>query len=63
MSHLRQFADHMLGGRLDAFVAEQRAQGIGWDRIARTIWDCTDHKVNLAGQTLRSWYVDQRESA
>jgi hypothetical protein len=61
MTHLRQFADHMLGGRLDAFVAEHRAQGIGWDKIARELWDCTEHKINLSGQTLRDWYVDREK--
>lgn len=60
MTYLRQFADHVLGGRLDSLVDELRAQGVGWDKIARTIWDCTDHKINLSGQTLRSWYMEQK---
>lgn len=60
MTHLRQFADHVLGGRLDAFVAEHRAQGIGWEAIAKELWDCTDHKINLSGQTLRAWYAKGR---
>jgi hypothetical protein len=62
MTHLRQFADYVLHGRLDAFVEERRARGIGWETIARDLWDYTEHRVNLSGQTLRGWYV-QKKSA
>jgi hypothetical protein len=61
MTYLRQLADHVLGGRLDAFVAEHRAQGVGWEAIAKELWDCTGHKINLSGQTLRGWYHDSEK--
>lgn len=63
MTYLRQFADHVMAGRLDSFVEEHRAQGFGWDKIAREIWDCTEHKINLSGQTLRSWYMKNGHAA
>jgi hypothetical protein len=62
MTHLRQFADHVLRGRLDDFVLEHRAQGVSWEAIAKELWDCTGHKINLSGQTLRQWYHLQEKT-
>lgn len=63
MTYLRQLADHVLSGRLDAFVEEHRAQGVGWEAIAKELWDVTEHKINLSGQTLRSWYHKNSHAA
>lgn len=62
MTHLRQFADHVLGGRLDSFVTEHRARGVSWEAIAKELWDYTGHKINLSGQTLRGWYTEKQSA-
>lgn len=56
MSYLRQYADHVLKGKLDTLVETLREQGLGWEAVAKEIWRVTGHKVNLSGQTLRGWY-------
>jgi hypothetical protein len=58
LSPLRRFADHCLEGKLDEVVAELRAEGRGWEAIAREIWARTDHVIELSGQTLQGWYRD-----
>jgi hypothetical protein len=63
MTHLRQFADYVFHGRLDAFVKERRSKGTSWERIAKEIWDETDHRINLSGQTLRGWYTPARRKS
>lgn len=61
MTYLRLYADNVLGGKLDDLVNAFRAQGMGWEAVAKELWRITDHKVNLSGQTLRGWYVAPRQ--
>lgn len=43
---------------LDKTVADLRGQHKSWENIAREVWMLSDGKVNISGQTLRSWYPD-----
>lgn len=63
MSYLRQYADAVLDGQLDATVRLLRKQGHGWERVAKELWRMTDHRVNLSGQTLRGWYLAGQKRA
>jgi hypothetical protein len=60
MTHFQLYADNVLGGNLDSIVGGFRAQGKGWEAIAKELWRISDHKVNVSGQTLRSWYIAPR---
>jgi len=53
---LRRFADHLLRGKLDEVVTEQRAGGRSWETIARELYVKTTGQINLSGRTLRNWY-------
>lgn len=43
---------------VDLFVKDLRAQRRSWESIARELWALTSGKVDVTGQTLRSWYPD-----
>lgn len=46
--------DHLLKGGLDVFVADRRARGRSWRRIAQDILEVTG--VDVTYETIRSWY-------
>lgn len=58
----QQLADHLLMGRLDHLVDACRAQGMGWEAIAKELWRLSSHRVNVSGQTLRNWYPEQQSA-
>jgi hypothetical protein len=62
-SSLRQAIDILLGdpARLDQVVAELRAQGLGWRRVAFEVRDLTH--VDVTHETLRNWYSETGEPA
>lgn len=62
MTYFRLYADNVLGGRLDALVEAYREQGRGWEAVAKELWRISDHKVNVSGQTLRSWYIGRKQA-
>lgn len=49
-------ADHLLDGTLDSFVADRRATGRAWAKIARDLFEATGGKIDVTHETLRSWY-------
>lgn len=49
----RQFADHLLGGRLDALLAQWRAEGDTLDQIVDRLRD--EHGVDVSRETVRRW--------
>lgn len=58
-SPIWKFANLLLEGRLDAIVAELRADGNGWRRISRQLWLDTSGEVDITHETLRRWYQEQ----
>lgn len=51
----RRLLDHLLGGQLDAFVADRRAAGQPWRIVARDVHAETG--VDITPEALRSWYA------
>jgi hypothetical protein len=43
---------------LEAFVRSRRSSGVSWRRIVRELYEVTDHQVDVAPETLRSWIPD-----
>lgn len=58
----QQLADSLLRGKLDDLVGAYRAQGFGWEALAKELWRVSGHKVNISGQTLRNWYSTPQPS-
>lgn len=58
-THGRELADVLMGGTLDAYVAEQRLVGVSWRAIARGIALRTGSKVNVTGEAVRQWYAGE----
>jgi hypothetical protein len=54
----RRYADLLLDGGLDAFVASRRAENRAWRLISRDLWESTDGKLDITYETLRSWFPD-----
>jgi hypothetical protein len=52
----QQYADHLLGGKLAEFVAERRAAGAGWRRIATDLRETTG--ISASHETVRSWFPE-----
>ena len=51
-----RLADITVDGRLVEILTAQRAAGVAYDVIARTLF--TDHGIDVTGQTLRRWCAD-----
>lgn len=54
----RQLADTLLPGGVDQFIAERRAAGASWRRIALDLRDATKARVDVTPETLRNWHAD-----
>lgn len=54
-----QLADMLLPEGLPSFVAERRAAGRSWRRLARDIYDATDQRIDVSFETLRGWFSDE----
>lgn len=61
-SHAWRLADVLLAEGLEVFVATRRAAGQSWRRIARDLYEETNHEVDVAQETLRSWLPDTGEA-
>lgn len=55
-SPTRRLLDHLISEGLDVFVADRRARGWSWRRVARDITDATG--IDVSFETVRSWYPD-----
>jgi len=53
-SPTRRLLDHLIPEGVDVFVADRRARGYSWRRIARDIEDATGIEVTY--ETVRSWF-------
>lgn len=53
-----RYADELLDRPLAEYVAEQRADGVSWRRIALNLRDETDGEIDITYETLRSWFPD-----
>lgn len=56
----RQLAELLLNEPLDRFVRTRRAAGHAWRQIAIELRDATDGRVDVTGESLRSWFPDQK---
>lgn len=59
----QRLADLILERPLAEFVAERRANDVSWRRISRDLSDQTAGAVEISGESLRSWFCDDLESA
>lgn len=50
-----QLAVILLDG-VDGLVSDLRDEGRSWESIARELWAVTAGKIDVTGQTVRSWY-------
>lgn len=57
-SHGWRLADVLLDEGLEEFVRSRRGGGVSWRRIVRELYEVTDHQVDVAPETLRSWIPD-----
>jgi hypothetical protein len=48
----------LLDEGLEEFVRSRRDSGVSWRRIVRELYEVTDHQVDVAPETLRSWIPD-----
>lgn len=55
MTPTRQLADNILPGGVDQFIAERRARGTSWRRIALDLRDTTDGTIDVTAETIRKW--------
>jgi hypothetical protein len=55
-----ELADHLLRGKLREFVESRRAGGLAWRHVASQLFTATAHKVDVTGETLRSWFPEDR---
>lgn len=53
-----QLADLLLHaeGGIRKFVLSRRADGVAWRRIARDLYLATEKRIDVAHETLRSWF-------
>lgn len=58
-----RLADILLDEPVDRWIAEQRASGLSWRRIAFALRDATDGQLEISDQTLISWGSTQNGSA
>jgi hypothetical protein len=56
-----RLADMMLDGKLRQFVEERRSVGLSWRRIALDLRDETDRGIDVAHETLRGWFPEDRD--
>lgn len=54
-SSKRAAASDVLGRDVRDVIAEKRAQGVAYDRIARDLFVETGGRVDVTGQALRNW--------
>lgn len=62
---LQRLADHLLGeaGPTSEFVRTRREAGRPWRLIARDLLEATGGEVDVAHETLRSWFPETPEVA
>ena len=53
----RDLVDRILGGRLDAELAERKDNGDTFDEIARWLEDT--HDIKVSRETVRNWYNER----
>lgn len=58
----RRYADLLLDGGFDAFVASRRAKGRAWRLISRDLWEETNGELDVTYETLRAWFLDDKGS-
>lgn len=55
---LRDTADRILGGQLNAFITEKQAEGLSFDAIAMELWKATGEVIRTSGVTIQKWAED-----
>ncbi len=60
-----QQAEELLGKDLRDFVAQRRNRvpRMSWDRIARDLWLETEQRVDVNGNTVRTWFERDGDAA
>lgn len=62
-SPLFRLADNLLEGQLRSFITERRAAGTSWRIISRDLYEATGRRVDVTYETLRTWFLEDREPA
>lgn len=52
----QRYADLLLGRSVDDFIAERRANGDSFRRIARDLADATSGEIDVSDVTVGTWY-------
>jgi hypothetical protein len=50
-------ANVLLDGQFSEWVAERRAAGRSWRRIALELYEVSDQRINVTHETLRNWFL------
>lgn len=55
----QQLAEIILGRPLSAYVADRRAEGLAWRKVASALQADTDGRIAVSHEALRLWYGDE----
>lgn len=55
----QQLAEIILGRPLGTYVAEKRAAGLAWRKVATALHDDTAGRIDVSYEALRVWYADE----
>jgi hypothetical protein len=59
----QQLAEIILGRPLGAYVAEKRAEGLAWRKVAIALNTDTAGRIDVSYEALRVWYADEEAVA
>jgi hypothetical protein len=59
----KRFADRLLGLPVETFIAERRANGDSYRRIALDLLDATSGEIDVTDVTVRSWHQEAEATA
>lgn len=51
------------GVTLEEFIANRRAEGVSYNRIAKALGLFTEGIVDVTGETIRNWSTEQRKAS
>ncbi len=59
----QRYADMLLGRSVDDFIAERRANGQSYRRIAADLRDATSGEIDISDVTVRAWDLRSQDVA